>query len=126
MHEVCLFPGQSSPLQFYAPSSVQFFNDPAHQRNYCAVMTTKEFEVVDAEDIFRLSCHSIGTLFQVGTFLKLLLIQFKFNSISDSKCSGQTRGNDDTASDWPSKVCTCISAQSSKHLLRGHFRADMR
>ena len=68
MHEVCLLPGQSSPLQFYAPASVQFFNDPAHQRNFCALMTIKEIEVQRAEDIFRLSCHPVGTLFQVLHF----------------------------------------------------------
>lgn len=70
MSEVALLPGQTLPLQFYTPTSVQFLNDPARQRTYFALITADdEFEMHEAEDFSRIPCHPVGTLFQIQNAL---------------------------------------------------------
>jgi hypothetical protein len=66
MSEVCLLPGQTLPLQFYARTSFQFLNDVSRQRYYFALLTYQEgIEPQNAAEFSLVPCHHVGTLFQV-------------------------------------------------------------
>jgi hypothetical protein len=66
MAEISLLPGQTFPLQFATRPSIEFLSDSTRQRAYFALMTADEHtEIENAEDLSKVPCHHVGTLFQV-------------------------------------------------------------
>jgi hypothetical protein len=84
MNDICLLPGQATPLKFHTQPSVQFLTDPSRQRSFFALLTNdQDVEMESAEDFSRVHCHPIGTLFQVNQWLlPTVFLNFYFLNLS--------------------------------------------
>lgn len=70
--DLVLLPGQTLPMKFNNPQTIEFFTNRAsgnssteHQETYFGLFTADQVDAILPEDFSRVNCSKIGTLFQV-------------------------------------------------------------